>query len=221
MPQSIDTKMSLGDSNLSPSSRTTPPTLTEITFRPHSAHCYSFTATIWDGCDGRGVSLVQLARLIASTGHVGKIDDFTIKPIEQHSYLLSGFSRHISPPITAEAGRDHVGATHTRPQDGKAVDAGAFTSWGSEPSSSDDDESGLSDSDPELGSDGDGDGYSSEDELGRSGTRMNVPWDPIDEQRLLAYKKEGKSWKWIFRQFPGRTQPAVRTRLNIVQARGE
>jgi hypothetical protein len=219
MPQSIDTKMSLGDSNLSPSSRATPPTLTEITFRPHSAHCYSFTATIRDGCDGRGVSLAQLARLIANTGHVGKIDDFTIKPIEQHSYLLSGFSRHTSSSITAEVGRDHVDATRTRPQDGKAVDTGAFTSRRSEPSSSDDDESGLSDSDPELGSDGDG--CSSEDELGRSGTRMNVPWDPIDEQRLLAYKKEGKSWKWIFRQFPGRTQPAVRTRLNIVQARGE
>jgi hypothetical protein len=162
-----------------------------------------------------------LARLIASTGHVGKIDDFTIKPIEQHSYLLSGFSRHTSSSITAEAGRDHVDATRTRPQDGKAVGAGAFKSRRSEPSSSDDDESGLSDSDPELGSDGDGDGCSSEDELGRSGTRMNVTWDPIDEQRLLAYKKEGKSWKWIFRQFPGRTQPAVRTRLNIVQARGE
>jgi hypothetical protein len=221
IPQSIDTKMSLGDSNLSPSSRATPPTLTEITFRPHSAHCYSFTATIRDCCDGRGVSLAQLARLIASTGHVGKIDDFTIKPIEQHSYLLSGFSRHTSSSITAEAGRDHVDATRTRPQDSKAVDAGAFISRGSEPSSSDDDESGLSDSDPELGSDCDSDGCSSEDELGRSGSRMNVPWDPIDEQRLLAYKKEGKSWKWIFRQFPGRTQPAVRTRLNIVQARGE
>jgi hypothetical protein len=85
--------------------------------------------------------------------------------------------------------------------------------------SSVDEESGLSDSDPELGSDGGG--CSSKDELGLSGTRMSVPWDPIDEQRLLAYKKEGKSWKWISRQFPGRTQPAVRTRLNIVQARGE
>ncbi|KUJ10218.1 uncharacterized protein LY89DRAFT_739958 [Mollisia scopiformis] len=219
--QSIDTKMSLSNSNLSPSSRATPPTLTEITFRPHSAYCYSFTATIRDGCNGRGVSLAQLARLIASTGHIGKINDFTIKPIEQHSYLLSGFSRHTSSSITAEAGRDHVDATRTRPQDSKVVDAGAFISRGSEPSSSDDDESGLSDSDPELGSDCDSDGCSSEDELGRSGSRMNVPWDPIDEQRLLAYKKEGKSWKWIFRQFPGRTQPAVRTRLNIVQARGE
>jgi hypothetical protein len=85
---------------------------------------------------------------------------------------------------------------------------------GSEPSSSDDDESGLSDSDPELGSDCDSDGFSSEDELGRSGSRMNIQWDPIDEQRLQAYKKEGKSWKWIFR-----TQPAVRTRLNIVGQR--
>lgn len=52
IPQSIDTKMSLGDSNLSPSSRATPLTLTDIMFRPHSAHCYSFTATIRDGCNG-------------------------------------------------------------------------------------------------------------------------------------------------------------------------
>ncbi|KAG4414830.1 hypothetical protein IFR04_012018, partial [Cadophora malorum] len=221
MLQSIDTKMSLGDSNLSPSSRATSPTLTEITFRRHSAHCYSFTATIWDGCDGRGVSLAQLARLIASTGHVGKIDDFTIKSMKPDSYLLSGFSRHTSSSITAEAGRDYVGATRTRPQDGKAVDAGAFTALRSELSSGDDDESGLIHSDPELGGDGDSDGCSSEDELFCSGTRTNVPWDPVDEQRLLAYKKERKSWKWIFRQFPGRTQAAVRTRLNMVQARGE
>merc|ERR1711964_638193 len=219
--QSIDTTMPLNDSSLGRSSRATPPTLTEITFRPNSAYCYSFTAVVRDGCDGRGVSLAQVVQLIASPGHVGKIDDFTIKPMEQHSYLLSGFSRYTSSSITAEAGRDHVDATRTRSQDGKAVDAGAFISRGSEPLSSDVDESGLSDSDPELGSDGDSDGCSSEEELGRSGTRMNVPWDPIDEQRLLAYKKEGKSWKWIFCQFPGRTQPAVRTRLNIVQARGE
>merc|ERR1711939_557475 len=220
MPQSIDTKMSLGDSNLSPSSRATSPTLTEITFRPHSAHCCSFTATIWDGCDGRGVSLAQLARLIANTGHVGKIDDFTIKPIEQHSYLLSGFSWHTLSSFTAEAGRDNVDTSRIWPRDGKAVDAGAFISRERESSSGDDDESGLSHSDIEFGSDGDGDGCSSEDELGRSGTRMNVPWDPIDEQRLLAYKKEGKSWKWIFRRFQGRTENSVRQRLSIVKRRG-
>jgi len=84
--------MPLNDSSLSRLSRATPPPLTEITFRPHSAHCYSFTAVVRDGRDGRGVSLAQVVRLIASTGHVGKIDDFTIKPMEQYSYLLSGFS---------------------------------------------------------------------------------------------------------------------------------
>ena len=120
--------MSLGDSSLNGSSRATPPTLTEITFRPHSAHYYSFTAVVRDGYNGRGVSLAHLAQLIANTGHVGKINDFTIKPIKQHSYLLSGFSRHISSSITAEVGRDHVDATRTRPQDGKAVNIGVFTS---------------------------------------------------------------------------------------------
>jgi hypothetical protein len=49
--------------------------------------------------------------------------------------------------------------------------------------------------------------------------RKNIPWGELDEQRLLAYKKEGKPWSWIFRKFPGRTPGAVRTRLNMVQAR--
>jgi hypothetical protein len=39
----------------------------------------------------------------------------------------------------------------------------------------------------------------------------------LDEQRLLAYKKEGKPWKWIFRKFLGRTQPAIHTQWNIIQ----
>jgi hypothetical protein len=53
----------------------------------------------------------------------------------------------------------------------------------------------LSDSDPDLSSDDDG--YSSEDKQGLS-TGVNDRWDPVDEQRLLAWKKKGKSWKWIF-----------------------
>jgi hypothetical protein len=55
-------------------------------------------------------------------GHVGKIDDFAIKPIEQRSFLLTGFSRHTSSRLsssgttmstTAEAGRNHVDGTRT------------------------------------------------------------------------------------------------------------
>ena len=207
--------MPLDDSSLGRSSGATPPTLTEIMFRPHCAHCYSFTAVVQDGCDGRGVSLAQVVPFIASTGHVGKIDDFSIKPMEQHSYLLSGLSRHASSRLsysgtalstTAEAGRDHVDATRTGPRLGRAVDARALASRRSEPSSSNDD--GLSDSDSESSSDGDG--CSAEDEQGRSSTRKNVPWEDLDEQRLLAGKEE-QPWKWIFSKFPGRTDPVYRS----------
>jgi hypothetical protein len=50
----------------------------------------------------------------------------------------------------------------------------------------------LTDSDPDLSSDDD-DRCSSKDKQGLS-TRMNIPWEAVDEQRLLAYKKEDKSW---------------------------
>jgi hypothetical protein len=207
--------------NLDRLSEATLPTLTEVTFRPHSPHNSSFTAVIRDDCDGRGVSFSQVARLIESIGYVGEIDDFTIKPMEQHSFLLTGFSRHTSSkPLpggrtvsTAEVGRIHRNKTRTRPQDGRAVDAGVLASRSE--SSSIDDDGGLSDSDPKSSSDDDG--CSSRDEQGRSSTSKHSRWDDIDEQRLLAYKKEDKSWDWTFKKFPGRTPAAVRTRWTIVQ----
>ncbi|KAI9779869.1 MAG: hypothetical protein M1839_007182 [Geoglossum umbratile] len=222
-PQATDTDVSPDCCN--PSPRNALPTLTEVTFRPHSLYCCSFTVVIRDGCDGRGVSFGQLAQLIESISHVGKIDDFTIKPIEHHSFLLTGFSRYTSSQpsfggatlsTAAEAGRNHVDATRTRPQNGRAVDTRALASRRSEPPSSDDD-GGLSDSDPESSS-GD-DGCLSEAEQGHSSTSKRSRWSDLDEQRLLAYKKEGKSWDWIFGKFPGRTGPAIRTRWNMVRPR--
>ncbi len=91
-PQTMDTEMLSNYNNLGGLSSNILPTLTEVTFRPHSLHCCSFTAVIRDSCDGRGVSFSQVARLIESIGYVGKVDDFTIKLIEQHSFLLTGFS---------------------------------------------------------------------------------------------------------------------------------
>ena len=84
---------------------------------------------------------------------MGKVDDFTIKPMKQHLFLLAGFSWHTSPKpsfggatlsTAAGAGRNHVNAPRTRPQDSRAVDTGALASR-SESSSSDED-GGLSDS---------------------------------------------------------------------------
>jgi len=194
------------------------PTLTKVIFRPHSLHCCSFTAVIRDGCDRRGVFFSQLAQLIKSIGYMEKIDDFTIKPIEHYSFLLTGFSRYaLSQPsfseatlsTAAEAGHNHINATHTRTQNGRAIDARALVSRRSEQLSSDDDGS-LSDSDPESSS-GD-DGCLSKAEQEHSSTSECSQWSDLDEQCLLIYKKEGKSWEWIFGKFPGRTQPAIRTR---------
>jgi hypothetical protein len=174
------------------------PTLTEVMFRPHSPNCYSFSAVIRDGCDGRGVSFSQFAQLIASIGHVGKIDDSTIRPIEQYSFLVTGFSRHTpSRPsfggttlsTAAEVGRKHVDATRTQPQDGRAVDARVLASRSSESSSSDNDR-GLGDGDPESSSDDDG--CLSDDEQERSSTSKQSRRSKLDDQRLLAYKKSGK-----------------------------
>jgi hypothetical protein len=118
---------------------------------------------------------------------------------------------------TAEAGRDHIDATRPRPHHGKTMHAQPLASQEGEPSSSDDDGS-LSDSDPDLSSDDDGCSSEAEKQGGLS-TGVNIPWDPVDEQRLLAWKKEGKSWDWIFAKFPGRTENAVRTRLSMVKHR--
>lgn len=233
LPSPAPSLLQVTDTDMSPDhrslDRSTLPTLTEVTFRPHSQHCYSFTAVIREGYNGRGVSFSQVAQLIESIGHIGKIDDFTIKPLEQHSFLLTGFSRHtpsrLSPSGTdistaAGAGRKYVNATRTRPRHGRAIQAGALASQGSEPASSDSDESGLSSSDPDVSSDDDG--CSSEAEKqGSFSIRMNTRWDPVDEQRLIAWKKEGKTWDWIFEKFSGRTRSAVRQRWSIVRPRSK
>ncbi|KAI9863873.1 MAG: hypothetical protein M1813_003525 [Trichoglossum hirsutum] len=104
-----------------------------------------------------------LPTLTESIGHVRKIDDFTIKPIEHHLFLLTGFSQYTSSQpsfgeatlSTAKAGCNHVDATCTRLQNGRAVDARALALRRSELPSSDDD-GGLSDSDLESSSSDDG-----------------------------------------------------------------
>ncbi|KAI9764343.1 MAG: hypothetical protein M1839_005960 [Geoglossum umbratile] len=218
--QVIDAEMPSDCYNLGQSSRDVLPTLVEVTFRPHSPHYCSFTAVVQDSCDGRGVSFSQLARLVKDIGHIGKIDDFLIKPLQQNSFLLTGFSCYIASRLSssgitvstaAETSPIRRGATHILLQHGKAVDAEALASHGDKPSSSDDDS--------DLSPSSDNDGYSSEDELGRSRTSKHSRWSDLDEQRLLAYKKEGKSWDWIFGKFPGRTRPAISTRWNMVRPR--
>jgi hypothetical protein len=179
--QSMDTEMLSDCCNLGGSSGDTLSTLIKVTFRLHPPHYCSFVAVIQDDRDRPEFSFGQLARLVENIGHVGKIDDFTIKPIQQHLFLLTGFSQHTSfrssfsrrtIGTAAEAGCIHRDAMRTRLQHGRAVDGRAIASRGSEPSSSDDD-GGLSDSDPDPSSDDNG--CSSEDEQRRLSTRKHSP----------------------------------------------
>lgn len=99
-PQAIDTDMSSDCSDLSGSSRNLLPTLIEATFRPQALHCYSFTALIQNNYNER-VSFAQLARLIQSTDNVERINDFTIKPMKQNSFLVTSFSRRITSQLSS------------------------------------------------------------------------------------------------------------------------
>jgi hypothetical protein len=68
------------------------------------------------------------------------------------------------------------------------IDVGAPISEKVEPSSSGDDDD-SSDGDPDFSSDN---GDSSEVKQGRSSTSKQSRWSDLDEQLLLAYKKEDK-----------------------------
>jgi hypothetical protein len=142
---------------------------------------------------------------------------------------LIGLSRFVPSRLSTSArtkgtppkiGYIHGGAGNVRHRYGKAIDAGAIISLGSELSSSGDD-SDSSNSDPDPDPSSNDDSCSNEADHGRSSTNKQSRWSSLDEQRLLAYKKEGKSWDWIFGKFPGRTRPAVRTRRNMIRPRGE
>jgi hypothetical protein len=215
-----DTEMGSSRSELGRPSLDNLPTLTEITFRPWSPHSCSFTVVIRDGCDGNGVSFTQLAQLIKGIGYVGELDDFTIKPLQQESLLLTGVCHHPASQLlpgclptlprhaSAHNPNNHIARTrlvHGRPV--RAVAERRSTAGIG-------DDGSLSDSDSDASSDNNG--CRSEDEQDSASLRKNVPWGEIDEQRLRVYKEEGKAWRWIFKKFPGRTEPAIRTRWTII-----
>jgi hypothetical protein len=133
-PGTMDAELAYDCRNLGGSSEDILPALTEVIFRPHSLHCCSFTAVTRDGCEGQGVSFSQLTRLVESIGHAGQIDDFTIKPLQQHLFLLTGFSRHtpsrpsskgMTASAAAEASPIHRDATRIRSQDGRDINTNA------------------------------------------------------------------------------------------------
>lgn len=54
--------------------------------------------------------------------------------------------------------------------------------------------------------------YLSNDVNNPSISRRRIPWSEDDDNRLRKFKKEGKPWRWICDQFPGRSPGAVQVR---------
>ncbi len=94
----MNTDMSSDCCVSSTSSRVNLLVLTKVTFCPHSSlHFCSFTAVIRAGHDQPEFSFDPFTRLIKEIGHVGEVTVSTVKPLSQHQFLLTGFSRHTLP----------------------------------------------------------------------------------------------------------------------------
>jgi hypothetical protein len=78
----------------------------------------------------------------------------------------------------------------------------------------------LSDSNSDISTDNNGCSSEAEKQGGLS-IRINILWDPVDEQHLVVWKKEGKPWDWIFKKFPGRTYPVIYIYWSMVYSRSE
>lgn len=156
--------------------------LTKVTFCPHfSLHFCSFTAVIRAGHDQPGFSFDPFTRLIKDIGHVGEVTVSTVKPLPQHQFLLTGFSRHTLPRnlhsqrttgFASAVSNFYEDGARTQLQHDTTVDV-EIASQRTESSSSYVD-GDLSDSDLNLGSRNNGE-YPSEDERGYSSTRKHSP----------------------------------------------
>ena len=246
-----DTDLSCDCTALGRSSSNVSSTLIEITFRPKSRNCSSYSAVIHDTRGKESVPFGQLAHIIQSFGPIGTINNLAVQQLQSHFLFVIGDCWPASPNFTSLRMTRSIDIktcptknNAARPPPLNRRISGATSQGHRHESSNDDnnlngigscsDSSCGSCSDSCCGSYGDsssdsGIDSSSEDnecsgdepEQSCLNLRKNVPWDEIDEQRLRVYRKEGKPWKWIFKQFPTRTEPAIRMRWTMIQQRSE
>ncbi|KIW86579.1 uncharacterized protein Z519_12810 [Cladophialophora bantiana CBS 173.52] len=61
--------------------------------------------------------------------------------------------------------------------------------------------------------------YSSEDESGsRTRGRKRGRWEEEDDENLIAWRRLGKPWSWIYKKFPDRSEGAIKSRWYVVLA---
>jgi len=197
--------------------------LTDITLRPVSSGVSFFAAIIQADCNMSPSCSEPVMLVESALGYAGKIDDITIKPLGPDSWLVTGFlhslhdmsqfsTSHIRPSgIYSGGARGSTRSLHS-----KAASVVAVGSQEGPRSNEEDDDS----SDCNLGY-GDGDNRYTGNKHKRPSARLHAKWSKLEEQRLLAYKKEDKPWEWIFCKFPNRTEGAVKLRWYMLQSKAK
>lgn len=182
----------------------------EITICPVSMRVSSLSATIQTTGDAAAFSHSEPATLLSEVlGPVGKIEGVTLKPMSSSGLrMMTGFRRMdvcdtpclVASSETRPAPADDMCYTGSLEQ--RALCSSAANAKASETTVEEEVEQEESVSDGGFGASDDGDGAGHAVHRGtrrflRARTRR--PWKELDEQRLLAWKRENKSWGWIFR----------------------
>ncbi|KAJ9644107.1 hypothetical protein H2199_003975 [Coniosporium tulheliwenetii] len=141
-----------------------------------------------------------------------KLDDVNVKSLPSNLWLLTGIIHNSSDG--ANISSSNIAKPNHTHRDGeerttrREVPARYDEEWSSDDSEHSSD-SDLSEDDPNYDNEG------LEDDEVHQSSRKHGRWSPADDERLIRWKKEGKEWKWIFQQFPGRTQASVRSRWYV------
>ncbi|KFY96960.1 hypothetical protein V500_02253 [Pseudogymnoascus sp. VKM F-4518 (FW-2643)] len=131
--------------------------------------------TIMDDRDEPELSFGQLSKLIECVSHAGNIEDLTIKPLRQHSFLVTGFSR-LTSSRPSQSGKTVRSTTNARLVPLGAREGGSASVF---PSQRRETSSCIVDC-------GFGD-CSSEDELGRSDTRKYSQWSALSRSDVDGF----------------------------------
>jgi len=193
----------------------------EIILRPASAGALFLVATIRTTDDTLQLACLEPAELLESTlGHMGKVDSITVKPSTPGSWHVIGVLRPLHPREAyidnsrSTVGRGAIRAPSTLRDRARALYTADTINASTDDAIHCNRYNGIG-SEGSEGNEGGDDHY--DDENYELPVRASRRWDPLEEKRLQAWRKENRPWDWIFDQFPDRTEAAVRVRWYMLQ----
>ncbi|KAJ9641104.1 hypothetical protein H2199_005772 [Coniosporium tulheliwenetii] len=185
--------------------------LSNVTIHPLPSSNVAFvTAIIRDARDI--ATLLAAPSVMVLQGPLRKLNDVNVKSLPSNLWLLTGIIHN--PSDGANLSSTHIAKANHAHRDGeeRTTRLEVLARHDDERSSEDSEHSTDSDlSEDDLSYDNE----RSDDAEEHQSSRKHVRWSPVDDERLIRLKNEGKDWKCIFKQFPGRSQASVRSRWYV------